>query len=179
MNTPWKDWCWNSCILVLWCKQLTHRKSPWCWERLREEGKEDIRDWDGRMASLMWWTWTCANFRRWWVTERPGVLQSMESQRVGQDCVTEQLQQQAIPIGKNKILNKGNLEGKPVWWWEGAWCIWRTVTRPERMELKEGKGNEKQESQIPRVNTGSNGMCLVGHGRDTEGNLSFWERWGH
>lgn len=41
------------------------------------------------------------------------------------------------------------------------------------MELKEGKGNEKQESQIPKVNTGSNGMCLVGHGRDTEGNLSF------
>ena len=34
LNTPWKDWCWswNSSILVIWCEQLTHRKSPWCWE---------------------------------------------------------------------------------------------------------------------------------------------------
>lgn len=45
--------------------------------------------------------------------------------------------------------------------------------------MKEGKGNEKQESQVPRVNTGSHGMCLLGHGRDIEGNLSFWERWGY
>ena len=99
-------------ILVLWGKQLTHWKSPWCWERLREEGEEGIRGWDGRMESLMQWTWTWANFRRWWGTERPGVLQSMGSQRAGQDCTTEQPQQQAIPIGKDKILNKRNLEGK-------------------------------------------------------------------
>ena len=29
------------------------------------------------------WTWTWANFRRWWGTERPAMLQSMGSQRVG------------------------------------------------------------------------------------------------
>ena len=31
----WKDWCWswNSNTLVTWCKELTHLKRPWCWER--------------------------------------------------------------------------------------------------------------------------------------------------
>ena len=41
--------------------------------------------------SPMQWTWTWANFRRWWGTERPGMLQSMWSQRVGHDWATEQL----------------------------------------------------------------------------------------
>ena len=31
-------------------------------------------------ASLTQWTWTRANFRRWWGTERLGILQSMGSQ---------------------------------------------------------------------------------------------------
>ena len=38
----------------------------------------------------MQWTWTWANFGRWWETGRPGVLQSMGSQRVGHDWETEQ-----------------------------------------------------------------------------------------
>ena len=33
---------------------------------------------------------------RWWGTERPGVLQSMGSQRVGHDRVTEQQQQRLV-----------------------------------------------------------------------------------
>ena len=62
----------------------------WCWERLRAEGEEDIRGWDGWMASLMQWTWTWANFGRQWGTVRPGVLQFMGSQRIGCDWVNEQ-----------------------------------------------------------------------------------------
>ena len=44
LNTHWKDWywSWSSSILVTWCGQLTHWKSPWCWERLREE-EEGVR----------------------------------------------------------------------------------------------------------------------------------------
>ena len=42
------------------------------------------------MASQIQWTWTWANPRRWWGAGRPGVLQSMGSQRVGHDWVTEQ-----------------------------------------------------------------------------------------
>ena len=28
----WRDWCWSwtSSILVIWCDQQTHWKSPWC-----------------------------------------------------------------------------------------------------------------------------------------------------
>ena len=77
-------------ILVTWCKQLTHLKSPWCWERLRAEGEKGIRRWDGWKASLMQWTWTWANFGRWWGTERAGVLQSMGSQRVRHNWATKQ-----------------------------------------------------------------------------------------
>ena len=44
---------WSSNILVIWCEQLTHWKSLWCWERLRAEGEEGFRGWDGCLASLM------------------------------------------------------------------------------------------------------------------------------
>ena len=60
---------------------------PWCQERLKAEG--DDRGWDGWMASPTWWTWVWASSRSWWWTGRPGVLQSMGSQRVGHDWVTE------------------------------------------------------------------------------------------
>ena len=86
-----KDWCWswNSSILIIWCEPMTHWKSPWCWERWREEGEEGVRGWDGWAASLMQWTWTWANFGRWWGTGRPGVLQSMGLQGVRHDWATE------------------------------------------------------------------------------------------
>ena len=41
-----------------------------CSERLRAEGEEGIRGWDGWMASLMQWTWTWANSGRRWGTEK-------------------------------------------------------------------------------------------------------------
>ena len=47
------------------------------------------RGWDGWMASLIQWTWAWINSGSWWWTGRPGVLQSMRSQRVGHDWVTE------------------------------------------------------------------------------------------
>ena len=31
-------------ILAIWCEQLTHWKSPWCWERLKAEGKRASED---------------------------------------------------------------------------------------------------------------------------------------
>ena len=45
------------------------------------------------MASPTLWTRVWANFRRWWTTEEPGVLQSTGSQRVRHDLATEQRQQ--------------------------------------------------------------------------------------
>ena len=41
------------------------------------------------MASPTWWTWVWASYGGWWWTGKPGVLQSMGSQRVGHDWATE------------------------------------------------------------------------------------------
>ena len=87
---------------ILWppdAKKLTHWKTPWCWERLRAEGEGDDRGWDGWIASLTWWTWVWVSSRSWWWTGKPGVLQSMGSQRVGHNWVTElKLVPQAPPL---------------------------------------------------------------------------------
>ena len=47
------------------------------------------RGWDGWMASLTQWTWVWVNSGIWWWTGRPGMLQSIGLQRVGQDWATE------------------------------------------------------------------------------------------
>ena len=41
------------------------------------------------MASPTWWTWVWASSGSWWWTGKPGVLQSMWSQRVGHDWAAE------------------------------------------------------------------------------------------
>ena len=64
-------------------------KRPWFWERLKVGGEGDKRGWGGWMASPAQWTWVWVNSGSWWWTGRPGVLQSMGSQRVGYDWVTE------------------------------------------------------------------------------------------
>ena len=55
-----------------------------------EEGND--RGWDGWMASLTQWTWVWAESGRRW-TGKPGVLQSMTSQRVGHGWAAKQQQQ--------------------------------------------------------------------------------------
>ena len=49
------------------------------------EGRRVDRGWDGWMASPTRWTWVWVGSRSWWWTGKPGVLQSMGSQRVGHD----------------------------------------------------------------------------------------------
>ena len=69
-------------------------KMSWCWmlERLKAGGEGDDRRWDGWMALLIQSTRVWASSRRWWRTGKPGVLQSMGSQKVRHDWVTEQQQ---------------------------------------------------------------------------------------
>ena len=67
----------------------TYWKRPWCWWRLKSGGEGDDRGWDCWMASPTQWTWVWASSWRWWRARKPGVLQSMGSQRVGHDWVTE------------------------------------------------------------------------------------------
>ena len=42
--------------LATWCKEQTHWKRPWCWEKLKV-GEGDNRDWVCLMASPTRWTW--------------------------------------------------------------------------------------------------------------------------
>ena len=58
-------------------------------ERLKAGGEEDDRGWDGWMASPTQWTWVWASSRSWWWRRKPGVLQSMGSQRVKHNWATE------------------------------------------------------------------------------------------
>ena len=69
-------------------QKLTHWKRPWYWESLKA-GEGDGGGWDGWMSSPTQWTWVWVNFGGWWWTGRPGMLQSMGSQRVGHVWATE------------------------------------------------------------------------------------------
>ena len=75
--------------LATWCEELTYLKRPWCWKRLKAGGEGDDWRWDGWMASPTQWTWVWVNSGSWWWTGRPGMLQSMGSERVGHDWATE------------------------------------------------------------------------------------------
>ena len=77
----WKhwSWSWNSNTLATWCKELSHLKRPWSWERLKAGGEGDDRGWDGWMASPTLWRWVWVSSRSWWWTGKPGVLQSAKS----------------------------------------------------------------------------------------------------
>ena len=70
-------------------QKLIHLKRPWCWERSKVGGEGDDRGWDGWMASPTRWTWIWVSSGSWWWTGRPGILQSMGSQKVGLDWATE------------------------------------------------------------------------------------------
>ena len=49
-------WSWSYNTLATWCEELTHWKRPWYWGRMKAEGEEGGREWDGWIASLMQWT---------------------------------------------------------------------------------------------------------------------------
>ena len=64
-----------------------------------EEGTEDeMVSWH----SPTQWTWIWTNSGRWWRTGKPGVLQILGLQRVGQD--TETQQQQQLPTGGDALI---------------------------------------------------------------------------
>ena len=91
LNIHWKDWCWswNFNTLATSREELTHWKRLWCWEGLGAGGEGNDRAWDDWMASPTRWAWVWVNYGSCWWTGRPGMLQSMRSQRVGHNWVTE------------------------------------------------------------------------------------------
>ena len=114
LNIHWKDWywSWNSNTLAIWSEELTHRKRPWCWGRLKAGGEGDDRGWDGWMASPTLWIWVWTSSRRWWWTGWPGILQSIGLQRVRHDWATELYWTE--PPGKPPSSQNGSLFGNKV-----------------------------------------------------------------
>ena len=95
-------------LLLVWKPLPTHWKRPWWWERLKAEGKQGNREWDGWVASPIQWIWNWANSRRWWGTERPGMLRSMgvtESQTWLDDWTTKTTTKQGVALRAMAITN--------------------------------------------------------------------------
>ena len=92
-----KDWSWrwNSNILATHWNRSTGK--DWLTGKDPDAGKNwgageegSNRLWVGWIASPTQWKWVWANSRILWRTVKPGALQSIGSQRVGHDWVTEQ-----------------------------------------------------------------------------------------
>ena len=88
----------------------------WKIEGRRRRGQQSMRFW-GWMASLTQWTWVWASSRGWWWTGKPGVLQSMGSQRVGHDWATELMVFPVVMYGWMWELD--HKEG----WVPKSWCF--------------------------------------------------------
>ena len=56
------------------------------WKQKKRASEAEMAGWHHQ------WTWTWANFRRWWGTGQPALLQSMGLQRAGPNRVTEEQQ---------------------------------------------------------------------------------------
>ena len=85
-----------------WWEELTHWIRPWCWERLTAGGEGGSKGWDGWMASPTQWTWIWPNSGRSWRIGKPGVLQSMGSQKVRHDLETEQHFGISVPNSRHR-----------------------------------------------------------------------------
>ena len=68
----------------------------------RREGEG--RGWDGWMTSPTQWTWAWASSRCWWWTGKPDMLQSIGSQRAGNDWETEL--NWILPLSQTQVNNK-------------------------------------------------------------------------
>ena len=79
---------YNSCI-GRWVLDHCHHLGSPNHKLFKVGGEGDDRGWDGWMASPTQWTWVWISSGSWWWTGRPGMLQSMGSQRVGHDWATE------------------------------------------------------------------------------------------
>ena len=75
-------------LLPLVMKNWLTGKDPDAGKDWRREEKGMI-GWNGWMASPTQWTWVWISPGNWWWTGKPGMLQSMGSQRVEHDWVTE------------------------------------------------------------------------------------------
>ena len=90
LRIDWKNWCWSWCSnpLVTWGKNYLLEETLMLGkiEGRRRRGQLRMRWLDGITDSM---DLSLSNSGSWWWTGKPGVLQSMVSQRVGHDWLTE------------------------------------------------------------------------------------------
>ena len=111
--------------------KIEGRRRRWCWERLKAEGEEGDRGWDGWMGSLIQWTWTWANSGRWRGSGKPGMMQSTGSQRVGCDLATEQRQQQDVHVCVWDV-GGGMYNWECVYTYGGEWSVCVCMSERDR-----------------------------------------------
>ena len=90
----------------------------WCWERLRAEGEQNDRGWDGLMTSPIQWAWTWANSRRWWGT-REAWCAAVHGVAKHHDLVTGRPQEQRIrkSVNVQGIYVLPQLQGRILTTW--------------------------------------------------------------
>ena len=64
-------------------------EKTWMLEKIKGTRRRGQQRMSGWMVSPTQWTWVWTSSRSWWWTGKPGVLQSVGSQRVRHDCVSE------------------------------------------------------------------------------------------
>ena len=101
-------------------ERVTHLKRPQCWERLNAGGEGDDRGWDCWMASPTQRTWVWVDSGSWWWTGRPGLLQSVGSQRVGHNWVTELNWTELTMVGAERLRPPAGCCGS---WFVKAWYL--------------------------------------------------------
>ena len=92
----------------MWSQRVRHNWANFTFTSL---SKEKIYCW---IYTPMQWTWVWVCSRHWWWTGKTGMLQSMGSQRVGHDWVTELkcIQKGVITVAEHGIqLDKDSNEG--------------------------------------------------------------------
>ena len=85
--------------LILWPPDA---KNWFIWKD--SDAQKDWRQEENGMTEdeMVWWTWVWVTSRSWWWTGKPGMLQSMGSQRVGHNLMNEQQQNRELRTKKIK-----------------------------------------------------------------------------
>ena len=125
-------------VPILWPPDVKNRligKAPdagkdWRWEKGTTEDEMD-----GWMASQMWWTWVWTHSGSWWWTGRPGVLQSLGSQSVEHNWMTELIWTKCwVEEAKQKRISRKLLYLYIVQKWAKLECIVRDENYIKSME---------------------------------------------